>query len=117
MGRFLIFAHNRTISLYSVIEQSANKWFAHFELENEIEQIFRQRNSEGDFELVVLDRKGVISVLTQEKGSEGADPKEWKFSKNPGYQLEGRLVEYSQDREDNKWTVFLTQLPNGMAVA
>mmetsp|Transcript_35106 Transcript_35106/g.34139 ORF Transcript_35106/g.34139 Transcript_35106/m.34139 type:complete len:172 (+) Transcript_35106:92-607(+) len=109
MGRFLILAHNRTVSLYNVTEQKGNRWFAHFDIGEEIKKIFRQKNEKGDFALLILDVKGRFKVMYQDKS---VPEKPWIINDNPPFELEGKLVSFAQDKEDNQWTIFLTRTPS-----
>lgn len=47
MGRLLFLAHGSTVSIYSVTEQKKKKWFAHYDVGEEIEMIFRQKDANG----------------------------------------------------------------------
>jgi len=50
------------VSFFSVIQQ---KWLKHFTFDYEIDLIFRQKDENDEFDLVVLLRDGTIKYINQ----------------------------------------------------
>jgi hypothetical protein len=104
----MLIAHGHIVSFFSVLKQ---KWIKHFAFESNVVNIFRQRNGMDDVDLCVFLADGSIKFINQ-RGNVDPDSDDFNIDEEVEFKLEGSLVAFDQDREDNNWTFILTSTPN-----
>ena len=94
---FILVGHGNIVSLFNVLQQ---KWLNHIPCQNQIEQIFRLKDKNEDFNFCILLSDGAIRFLKNEVNPElGIDT--FKPEKSLDNQVEGKITAFDLDKDDN----------------
>lgn len=104
----MLVAHNHIVSFFSVLNQ---EWIKHIEFDHQIEQIFRQKNLSDGFDICVLLSDGTVNFL-YEQSEDSSEADSMIVDPLLQVEVEGKIIAFDQDRDDNNWTFVLTQIPN-----
>lgn len=103
----MVVAHSNILSLFNVIEQ---KWIQHIPMEDQVYEIFRQKNAAGGFELVVIMNNGTMRFL---KSSSHGGGDHMEIDPSLEYKIPGTIVHFASDKEESQWAFVLVKLENG----
>jgi hypothetical protein len=105
---YIFVSHGKYLSLFNVLKQ---KWLDHIEFDSEIVQVFRSEDGNGGFDICVLQKSNMITIITRtneayEDGTVG------KYKITSDLKVEGEFLQHDQDRDDNRFTFIMSQLDN-----
>jgi hypothetical protein len=114
---FIFVAHGNILSLYDILKE---KFTNHIKFDDKINQVFRSLTKEHDdneelekqeFNICVLLENGRLLFLTRRNGEGGEDV----YLEDPKMEqdVQGKIIQFDQDRDDNAWTFILVQIANG----
>jgi predicted double-glycine peptidase len=114
---FIFVAHGNILSLYDILKE---KFTNHINFDDKISQVFRSLTKEHDdneviekqeFNICVLLENGRLLFLTRRNGKDGEDV----YLEDPKMEqdVQGKIIQFDQDRDDNAWTFILVQIANG----
>jgi hypothetical protein len=114
---FIFVAHGNILSLYDILKERFTK---HIKFDDKISQVFRSLTKEHDdneelekqeFNICVLLENGKLLFLTRRNGEGGEDV----YLEDPKLEqdVQGKIIQFDQDRDDNAWTFILVQIANG----
>lgn len=114
---FIFVAHGNILSLYDILKE---RFTNHIKFDDKISQVFRSLTKEHDdnevlekqeFNICVLLENGRLLFLTRRNGKGGEDV----YLEDPKLEqdVQGKIIQFDQDRDDNAWTFILVQIANG----
>ena len=114
---FIFVAHGNILSLYDILKE---RFTNHIKFDDKISQVFRSLTKEHDdnevlekqeFNICVLLENGRLLFLTRRNGEGGEDV----YLEDPKLEqdVQGKIIQFDQDRDDNAWTFILVQIANG----
>lgn len=98
-------AHGHIVSLFDVLH---SKWTKHINFDSEVEFMFRQQDVHGEFEIGVLLVDGTLKMINSHHTQ--ANQHGMNLDESIQLKVKGKIVEVSQDREDNLWTFILSDV-------
>jgi hypothetical protein len=99
-------AHGHIVSSFDVLH---SKWVKHIDFGTEIDFMFRQQDPSGEFEIGVLLVDGNIKMINNHHAP-GSHQHGMNVDESLHLKIKGKIVEVSQDREDNLWTFILSDI-------
>jgi hypothetical protein len=104
----MLVAHGHLVSFFSVQKQ---KWIKHFDFDQQVVGVFRQKDENDEYDLCVLLSDGTIKVIN-ERNKEDPETEDLTLDTSIEFKLEGKLLAQDMDKEGNTWTFILTSVPN-----
>lgn len=99
------------ISMFSIITQ---KWIKHFFYASDIWEIYRNHSETHEKSITVLFNDQSICVIKQMKQVNTSEDQEpWVEDATSRLKIQEKIVDFHQDREDNKYIAFITKKEGG----
>lgn len=123
---YIFVAHGRILSLYDMKKE---KFIKHMDFSDDIAEVFRSQAShygKEEFDVCVLLENGKIKFINQrpadyhpgEDHHHHEDYIEEDYHEEPSLEkdVEGKILQFDQDRDDNAWTFVLVEMANNVCV-